>query len=217
MTYSPPPDTGLDLIYEDEFLLVLNKPSGLLSVPGKGAAHQDSLATRVQMRFSDALIIHRLDMPTSGILLMARNQDVHRLLSKQFASRQIKKAYVAVVDGLIKEMSGSIDLPLICDWPNRPRQKVDYEIGKPSLTHYSVLAYDEVKNTTRVRLEPITGRSHQLRVHLQSIGHAILGDKLYASETVRNKADRLLLHASLISFMHPVTDEVLTMESAVPF
>jgi len=146
---------------------------------------------------------------------MARNADVHRLLSKQFQSRNVKKTYVAVVDGLIETESGTIDLPLIVDWPNRPRQKVDTEIGKPSITHYTVLERDEHHHTTRVQLEPVTGRSHQLRVHMMSIGHAILGDQLYASESVQAKAERLLLHASRLVFVHPVTNEKLDLISKI--
>lgn len=210
-------ETGVDVIFEDPFLLALNKPSGLLSVPGKGDEKKDSLAIRVQARFPDALIAHRLDMATSGIMIMARNRDVHRALSIQFESRQINKTYIAVVDGLVNTLSGTIDLPLIADWPNRPRQKVDYETGKPSVTHYKVIAHDEINKTTRIKLEPETGRTHQLRVHMQSIGHAILGDRFYASATAQTKADRLLLHASRLSFTHPVTGEYLDLNSDVPF
>lgn len=217
MIYFPPPNSGLDLIFEDEFLLVLNKPSGLLSVPGKDEKLKDSLATRVQACFPEALITHRLDMATSGIMVMALNKDMHRALSILFQSRQIKKEYVAVVDDLIKATTGSIDLPLICDWPNRPRQKVEHETGKASLTHYKVIKYDEINKTTRVKLEPETGRTHQLRVHMQSIGHAILGDRLYASAAAQEKADRLLLHASGLSFVHPITGENLKLNSNVPF
>lgn len=217
MKYSPPPDTGLDIVFEDPYLLVLNKPSGLLSVPGREAQNRDSLAMRVQSRFPEALIIHRLDLETSGLMVMARNADVHRTLSMQFESRHVQKTYIAVVEGLIEEQFGSIDLPLIVDWPNRPLQKVDVATGKPSVTHYSVLEYNENNNTTRVQLEPVTGRSHQLRVHMMSIGHAIVGDGLYASPDVAKKAERLLLHASRLVFRHPVTNEGLDLVSEVRF
>ena len=217
MFSSPPPVAGLDVLFEDPFLLALNKPSGLLSVPGKGHEKKDSLAIRVQARFPDALVAHRLDMATSGIMVMARNKEVHRALSIQFETRQVAKTYIAVVDGLVNTTSGTIDLPLICDWPNRPRQKVDYETGKASLTHYEVIEYNEINQTTRVKLKPETGRTHQLRVHMQSIGHAILGDRLYASTTAQKKADRLLLHASQLSFTHPITGEHLSLNSDIPF
>jgi tRNA pseudouridine32 synthase/23S rRNA pseudouridine746 synthase len=217
MLYSPPADTGLDIIFEDKDILVLNKPSGLLSVPGKAATHQDSLALRVQARYPEALITHRLDMETSGLILMARSSEVHRAMSILFQARKVHKTYVAVVDGIIKENAGSVDLPLICDWPNRPRQKIDYETGKASLTHYSVLDRDTSNQTTRVQLEPVTGRSHQLRVHMLTIGHAILGDQLYASVSVQKKSPRLLLHASGMTFHHPVTGDEINSQSAVPF
>jgi tRNA pseudouridine32 synthase/23S rRNA pseudouridine746 synthase len=217
MLYSPPADTGLDIIFEDKDILVLNKPSGLLSVPGKAATHRDSLALRVQARYPEALITHRLDMETSGLILMARSSEVHRAMSILFQARKVHKTYIAVVDGIIKENSGSVDLPLICDWPNRPRQKIDYETGKASLTHYSVLDRDTPNQNTRVQLEPVTGRSHQLRVHMLSIGHAILGDQLYTSVSVQKKSTRLLLHASGMTFHHPETGDEINLRSAVPF
>lgn len=217
MLYSPPADTGLDIIFEDQDILVLNKPSGLLSVPGKAATHRDSLALRVQARYPEALITHRLDMETSGLIVMARSSEVHRAMSILFQARKVHKTYVAVVDGIIKENAGSVDLPLICDWPNRPRQKIDHETGKASLTHYSVLDRDAANQTTRVQLQPVTGRSHQLRVHMLTIGHAILGDQLYASVSAREKSSRLLLHASGMTFHHPVTGDEIDLLSAVPF
>ena len=215
--YKPPPDTALDIIFEDPYLLALNKPCGLLSVPGKGKEKEDSLSIRAQKHFADALIVHRLDMATSGIIIMALNKDVQRSLSIQFQTKLVDKTYIAVVDGYINTASGSIDLPLICDWPNRPKQIVDFETGKTSLTHYSVITYNKTNDTTRVELKPETGRTHQLRVHMQSIGHPILGDRLYASELAQDKADRLLLHACRLSFTHPVTGEYLNIFSRVPF
>ena len=207
--YTPPPDLGLELLHEDAAMLVVNKPAGLLSVPGRGAEKQDSLTSRVQKRFADALSVHRLDMETSGIIVFARSAATHRTLSIAFQERLTDKRYIAVVDGMMKHDSGEIDLPLITDWPNRPLQKVDHDIGKPSLTRYKVLQRDEHLHATRVALEPVTGRSHQLRVHLQAIGHAILGDALYADVTARAKAPRLLLHATDLSLPHPITGERL--------
>ncbi len=201
--YLPPPHRALDLVYHDDAIVIVNKPSGLLSVPGRGTDKQDCMASRVQVEFADALIVHRLDMETSGLLILARGQAAHRALSFAFQSRTVDKRYIAVVDGYLPMAAGEIDLPLICDWPNRPLQKVDHETGKPSLTRYKVLSHDAETNTTRVELEPLTGRSHQLRVHMLSLGHAILGDALYADENVQQKASRLLLHASALTVPHP--------------
>lgn len=217
MHYSPPPDTGLDTLFQDQHLLVVNKPADLLSVPGKGSERKDCLASRVQNRYPDALIVHRLDMATSGIMVMALNKNMHRQLSMLFQNRQVNKTYTAIVEGQIINKSGEVDLPLITDWPNRPKQKVDYEIGKPSLTHYKVLDYDIQTDTSRVELKPVTGRSHQLRVHMLSLGYAILGDRLYASPAVVGKSDRLLLHASELSFVHPSTDREMHFISEASF
>jgi tRNA pseudouridine32 synthase/23S rRNA pseudouridine746 synthase len=215
--YNPPPDTGLDLIHQDKALLVLNKPSGLLSVPGRGADKQDSLLTRVRKHFADAECVHRLDMETSGLMLLARGKQAQRALSLLFQQRQVHKQYVAIVDGKVEPDNGEIHLPLICDWPNRPRQKIDYAHGKASLTHFSVLSHDARQHTTRVALRPATGRSHQLRVHMQSLGHSILGDRLYATPGARDRAPRLLLHASELAFCHPLTGQQNHFHSHVPF
>ncbi len=215
--YTPPVHTGLAIMHKDDALLVLNKPSGLLSVPGRGPKRQDCLSQRVQRQFPEALTVHRLDMETSGLLVMARSKLVHRQLSRLFQERAVHKGYVALVDGRVERLSGRIDLPLITDWPNRPRQRVDQERGKPSTTHFRVLQHDARENTTRLELTPQTGRSHQLRVHLMALGHAILGDKLYASKAVRDRADRLLLHAASLSFVHPMTGEPLDFASEAPF
>lgn len=201
--YNPPADTGLDVIYVDDALIVLNKPSGLLSVPGRGSDKQDSLLTRVRASYPDAECVHRLDMDTSGLMVMARGKASQRHLSLSFQARRVDKKYVAVVEGRISSSSGEIDLPLICDWPNRPRQKVDLAAGKASRTRFSVLRYNPDEQSTRVELEPETGRSHQLRVHMQSLGHSILGDPLYASVKTRKRAARLLLHATALGFPHP--------------
>lgn len=215
--YLPPPDIGLELIYHDASMVIVNKPSGLLSVPGRGDDKQDCMASRVQAEFADALIVHRLDMETSGLLILARGATAHRALSDAFQRRVVDKRYIAVVDGCPSPCDGEVALPLICDWPNRPLQKVDHSIGKPSQTRYKVLAYDASANTSRMQLEPLTGRSHQLRVHMLSLGHAILGDMLYASEAVRNKAPRLLLHASWLSIPHPVSGQAITVSSPANF
>jgi tRNA pseudouridine32 synthase/23S rRNA pseudouridine746 synthase len=214
--YTAPSDTGLDILHADSAILVVNKPGGLLSVPGRGAGKADCLASRVQARFPDALVVHRLDMETSGLMVLARNRETHRLLSISFQDRQVEKRYEALVTGQLANASGEIDLPLIADWPNRPLQKVDLQIGKPSLTRYLALAYDARQNSTRVALEPHTGRSHQLRVHMLSLGHPILGDTLYAPESC-TQVDRLMLHAVYLAFVHPVHGEKISFSSTAPF
>lgn len=214
-TYAPPAHRGLDIVCRSESFLVLDKPSGLLSVPGRGEDKQDCLATRVQAEFPDALVVHRLDMETSGLLVMARGEESHRLLSRHFRERQVDKRYVAVVAGRMQATQGEVDLPLITDWPNRPRQKVDFDLGKPSLTRFRVLQHDPKADTTRVELEPVTGRSHQLRVHMASLGHPILGDPLYGHPGARSQ--RLLLHATRLAFPHPLTGEPMAFASAPDF
>jgi tRNA pseudouridine32 synthase / 23S rRNA pseudouridine746 synthase len=217
--------SAFELIFEDSALLVFNKPSGLLSVPGKGPEKADCLRTRVQQVYPEALTVHRLDMSTSGILLMARSAELHRKLSIAFANREVEKRYIAVVNGKVAEnIAGCtndnwqlIDKPIATDWINRPLQKIDPIEGKPSQTRYKLVSYDEAKDTTRLELAPITGRTHQLRVHLQSIGHSILGDHLYASAEVQAKSERLLLHASELRLTHPVSGEYLAFQCACPF
>jgi tRNA pseudouridine32 synthase / 23S rRNA pseudouridine746 synthase len=216
-----------NLIYEDSALLVFNKPSGLLSVPGKGPEKADCLRTRVQRVYPEALTVHRLDMSTSGILLMARSAALHRTLSIAFQDREVHKRYIAVVDGQIRDNNPShggdsstwrlIDLPIATDWINRPLQKIDPIEGKPSQTHYKIVSYDAATDTTRLELAPITGRTHQLRVHLQSLGHPILGDHLYASPETMAKSARLMLHASQLTFTHPVTGDALDLHCNAPF
>ena len=219
LNYAPPTSPYLDILYQDEHIVALNKPSGLLSVPGKNREHFDSLLLRVQSVWPDAGIVHRLDMMTSGIMVMAMNKDALRYLNRQFQDRLTDKFYIAVVTGHIEADTGSIDLPLICDWPNRPKQKVCHETGKPSLTHFEVLERGETNSNawTRVKLTPITGRSHQLRVHLKELGHPILGDRLYAPEEVVAQADRLQLHAQRLEISHPVTEEKLVFEQGCEF
>ena len=203
------------VLHVDDDCLVVDKPSGLLSVPGRGAHLQDCLATRVQAEFGDALVVHRLDMATSGLMLFARGMAAQRQLSRAFAQRDVHKRYVALVHGRVLPDVGEIDLPLIADWPNRPLQKVDREHGKPSLTRWRVI--DAQADRTRLELEPVTGRAHQLRVHLLAIKHPIIGDALYAPPEVRAGADRLLLHATQLRFAHPVSGEIVTIESTVSF
>lgn len=204
----------LAVLYEDPALLVLDKPSGLLAVPGLGEPPGHNLAARVQARWSDALVVHRLDQPTSGLMLFARGAAAQRALSIAFAERRIHKHYVAIVAGQVAPESGCIDAPLAVDWPNRPRQHVDRIQGKPSLTRWSVLTRDPPTHRTRLELQPVTGRSHQLRVHLLSIGHPIIGDALYAPEY---PAPRLLLHATGLAFDHPLTGAPIRVASPAPF
>lgn len=203
-------------------MVVADKPAGLLCVPGRGADKQDCLSARIQQQWPDALIVHRLDMATSGLVVMARGPAAQRQLSHTFAHRLVHKRYNAVVTGLpvtAESPDGwtTIDLPLLPDWPNRPLSKVDLVNGKPSLTHWRLLSHDRAANTSLLLLAPMTGRSHQLRLHLQAIGHPILGDTLYAPPAVQALAPRLLLHASALGLPHPASGEMLQLESPAPF
>ncbi|MGK0267926.1 MAG: tRNA pseudouridine32 synthase/23S rRNA pseudouridine746 synthase [Paraglaciecola sp.] len=213
LNYNPPLEPYLDIVFQDDDIIVFNKPSGLLSVPGK--EHADCLQARAQRVFPTATIVHRLDMATSGLMVMALNKSAHRHISKQFELRETTKTYQAVVFDNVQQDSGEINLPLICDWPNRPKQMVDHEQGKKALTHWRVI--ERNANTTRVELKPVTGRSHQLRVHMLSMQHPIIGDTLYAHSQALEMANRLNLHAMLLSFRHPVTEQMLYFESQVPF
>ena len=214
---SAPPGDGIAWVHVDAALIVVDKPSGLLSVPGRGAHLQDCMSARVQAHCADARVVHRLDMATSGLLLFARGAAAQRRLSDAFAQREVDKRYVAVVHGAVAQATGEIDLPLRPDWPNRPRQCVDPEHGRPSLTRYTVLARDARQHTTRLALLPLTGRSHQLRVHLLALGHPILGDALYAPATVQALAARLMLHAESLAFAHPASGARVRFEAAAPF
>ena len=212
----------VSLVHADDHLLVLDKPAGLLAVPGRGDDKQDCLSARMQALWPDALVVHRLDMATSGLLLMARGAQAQRQLGMAFAARLVHKRYEAVVHGLLAPPESpdgwsEIALPLILDWPNRPRSIVDSARGKPSLTRWRVLAQDRAGGTTRVALEPVTGRSHQLRVHLQALGHPILGDALYAPPEVQARADRLLLHACALRLPHPASGQDCEFRSPAPF
>ena len=211
--YAPPQDP-LRLLHEDAQLVVIDKPSGLLSVPGRGAHLADCLLSRVQAVFPDALLVHRLDRDTSGVMVFALTPHAQRHLGLQFEKRQVKKTYVARVQGLLEPKTGRVDLPLIVDWPNRPRQKVCHETGKPAQTDRRVLRAAE--DESRVRLMPRTGRSHQLRVHMLALGHPILGDPFYAKGTARDHP-RLMLHSEELRLRHPEGGAGLRFRAASPF
>ena len=211
-----PPQEPLSIIYEDEDLVVIEKPAGLLSVPGRLPEHHDSAYLRVLAQFPNAKITHRLDMATSGILMFAKHRDAEVAVSKMFQARTVKKNYIALVQGRL-EGEGSIDVPIITDWENRPRQMVHYELGKPAKTLYQALSYDEKSDITRVLLTPITGRSHQLRVHMLHISHPIIGDKIYHPEPQRSSLNRMALHASYLAFIHPLSGFEVEIKGNVPF
>lgn len=203
------------ILYSDSDLLVVDKPPGLLTVPGKGPDKQDCLINRLLPGFPNARIVHRLDQPTSGLVIIPLGYEPQRHIARQFEQRQVGKCYTAIVAGRVMADSGDIDQPLICDWPNRPRQKIDYTDGKAALTHYRVLARGE--DWSRVELRPHTGRSHQLRVHMQWLGHPIIGDGLYAPPEWFERSDRLLLHAQALEFTHPGTGTTLCLKSEAQF
>ena len=232
----------ISVVFEDDALLVLDKPSGLLSVPGKGDGKQDCLSARAQARYADALVVHRLDMATSGLMVMARGAQAQRILSMAFASRNVVKRYSAVVNGSIASAAsqapdiwGVIDLPIAADWPRRPLRIIDAEHGKPSMTRWRLAPhvfpaphapqtplqtqtdFDRSTEFTRLELEPLTGRSHQLRVHLAALGHPILGDALYAPPAVLARSNRLLLHACALTVAHPSSGKTMNFSSTVPF
>ena len=213
--YQPPPDEGLEVLHLDPGFVVLVKPPGLLSEPGRGEDKRDSLLVRAQARFAGARIVHRLDMMTSGVIVLALRAEEHAALSAAFRERRVSKRYEALVRGPWTPSlptEGAIDLPLIVDWPNRPRQVVCHDTGKPSLTHYRVVGDGPL---VRVALEPVTGRTHQLRVHLAALGHPIAGDPFYGHR--EDAAPRMMLHACRLAFAHPVGGEALEFVSAVPF
>ena len=226
VVYQPPADAGLDLVYVDDSLVVVNKPEGLLSVPGRGDDRQDCLVHRVQQRFPEALTVHRLDMATSGLVVMARGLAMQRALSLAFEKRRVHKRYTAVVAGRLDNPDPgngwqTIDLPLMIDWLNRPRSIVHHGMGKPSLTRWRLAEpqtpAEHTDIATRVELEPVTGRTHQLRVHLQALGHPIAGDALYATPAQQALSNRLLLHADMLELPHPVTGQRLRFHSPCPF
>ena len=210
MPYHPPMEPMLDVVYHDDDVLVLNKPPGLLSVPGRKPEHKDSLQSRAQQLFPSATTVHRLDMETSGLLVMALNKPSHVHLSRQFEHRLVSKQYRARVFGHMPAEQGVVEAPLICDWPNRPRQMVDREHGKPATTHWQLLQQDAL--TSWVSLTPVTGRSHQLRVHMLHLGHPILGDALYATGQALQMSPRLALQSQQLGFTSPGDGSVLTFK-----
>ncbi|MEW6998261.1 bifunctional tRNA pseudouridine(32) synthase/23S rRNA pseudouridine(746) synthase RluA [Colwelliaceae bacterium BS250] len=213
--YKPPQSPYLSIVYQDDDIVVLNKPSGLLTVPGRLPEHQDCLQNRVLKVLPSATIVHRLDMATSGIIIMALNKASHVAISRQFEHRQTEKYYIARVYGHLEKNVGEVNLPLICDWPNRPKQMVCFERGKQSLTHYKVLSTDA--QSSLLELKPITGRSHQLRVHMLALGHPILGDRLYAHDDALKLRNRLQLHSIYYSIYHPKSGEKIEFNAPCPF
>jgi tRNA pseudouridine32 synthase/23S rRNA pseudouridine746 synthase len=213
--YTPPPQGALPVLFADDQILVLDKPSGLLTVPGNTPEKADCLERRAKADYPYARIIHRLDMDTSGVIVMALTAEAQAHIGRQFERRQTKKSYIANVWGRVADDSGQVDQPLITDWPNRPKQHVDLVDGRQAITNWSVI--ERFPEYTRVRLSPVTGRSHQLRVHMQHIGYPILGDNLYAHAAALAASDRLCLHAERLEFTHPVGDEKVAFESPAPF
>jgi tRNA pseudouridine32 synthase/23S rRNA pseudouridine746 synthase len=213
--YNPPTEPWLDIIHQDKDIIVINKPSGLLSVPGREAQYNDSVFSRVLRDHPNSQIVHRLDMATSGIIVLALRKNAERELKRQFRERETHKVYYARVAGHVSQSVTEVNLPLICDWPNRPKQKVDHQLGKPSTTLVEVVSY--AQRSTLVKLTPITGRSHQLRVHMMAIGHPILGDGFYADPLAKRLAPRLLLHATELSIKHPYSQTPMDFVAQAPF
>lgn len=209
-----PPDDPLDFLHDDAELVAVNKPAGLLSVPGRGEHLADCLMSRVQAVFPHALLVHRLDRDTSGVMVFALTPHAQRHLSQQFQNRTSRKTYVARLEGRLEPKTGTVDLPLIVDWPNRPRQMVCHETGKAAVTDWRVLRYEEA--ATRVRLSPKTGRTHQLRVHMLALGHPILGDPLYASGAAQDYP-RMMLHSEELRIKHPNSGVSLKFRAKAPF
>ena len=212
--YTPPTDP-LEVLHEDHEIVVVNKPAGLLSVPGRGAHLADCLLTRLLVGFPSALLVHRLDRDTSGVLVFGLTPHAQRNLSMQFEKRTAKKTYVARLDGVLEPKEGTVDLPLIVDWENRPRQMVCHDTGKPSVTDWRVLNSPE--GETRVRLSPKSGRTHQLRVHMQALGHPILGDPLYATGAAREDYDRMMLHSEELRVSHPESGRGMSFRAKAAF
>lgn len=210
-----PPDAPLKVIHADRHVLVISKPVGLLSVPGRGEHLRDCVAVRARERFPEARIVHRLDLDTSGIMVLGLGAEAHRRLSMQFEARRVDKSYIALVWGCPAERSGRIELPLSYDPPNKPRQKVDFAHGRPAVTEWEVIG--DSPHGARLRLEPLTGRSHQLRVHMAALGHPILGDPLYADGPARAAATRLCLHAETLAFDHPAHGRRMCLADPCPF
>lgn len=211
-----PPQEPLSIVYEDDDLVVIEKPAELLSVPGRLPEHHDSAYLRVLEKYPNAKITHRLDMATSGILMFAKHRDAEVAISKMFQARTVTKNYIALVQGKL-DGEGSIEVPLITDWENRPRQMVHFELGKSAKTLYKALEYNAEEDITRVLLTPITGRSHQLRVHMMHIGHPITGDKIYHPEPDLSSLNRMALHASYLAFKQPLSGKEVEIKGNVPF
>lgn len=209
-----PPDLPLRVMHHDSEIVVVDKPAGLLSVPGRGEDRADCLIARLRGVFPEILLVHRLDLDTSGVMVFALTRRAQADLGQQFEKRQVRKTYVARLWGKLEPAEGRVDLPLIVDWPNRPRQHVNHETGRPAQTDWKVLGFDGQE--TRVRLMPLTGRSHQLRVHMAETGHPILGDPLYAEGAARD-FPRLMLHAESLRFRHPETRKTVTFTAPAPF
>lgn len=209
-----PPDVPLAILHEDDQIIVVDKPAGLLSVPGKLAGREDCLVSRLQAARWDALLVHRLDCDTSGVMIFARTKKAQGFLGQEFEQRRAKKTYVARVRGVVDGTRGRIDLPLCADWPNRPRQMVSFEHGRPAVTDWEVTG--RAPDETRMRLTPLTGRSHQLRVHMLELGHPILGDPIYATGPARD-APRLMLHAGTLGLHHPATGDWIDFTAPCPF
>ncbi len=209
----------VQIIKPNKNFLMINKPAGLLTIPGRHEENKDCMITRLQSHHKSqtATVVHRLDMATSGIMVVALTKAAHRDISKQFELRQTNKHYIAVVDGIVKEDSGAIDKPMIADWPNRPKQKICYDDGKKAITHWTVLERDLKNNRTRLQLKPITGRSHQLRLHCLALGHPILGCNLYNANDSEQKANRLLLHAEQLTITDPKSNKPVTAIADCPF
>jgi tRNA pseudouridine32 synthase/23S rRNA pseudouridine746 synthase len=207
----------VEILYRDEALLLVNKPEFLLSIPGRHPLNKDCLISRLQRDFPSASMVHRLDLDTSGIMVIPLQKAVHSHLSRQFQERKVEKSYHAVVWGLVAADSGEIDLPIAADWSDRPRQKICHQKGKQALTRYEVLSRDAEHLRSRLLLRPVTGRSHQLRIHLRELGHPILGCDMYAHADALGQSSRLLLHASSLGFEHPLTGEWLQGECPPPF
>ncbi len=203
------------IIHEDDDLLLVRKPDLLLSIPGRHPLNKDCMITRLQVNYPSATVVHRLDLDTSGIMVVPLNKPTHAHISRQFQERKVEKSYHAIVYGLVEQDEGEVELPIRCDWENRPLQMIDHEKGKHALTRYQVL--ERLGDRTRMLLKPVTGRSHQLRIHMRELGHPILGCDMYAHEEALAMADRLLLHATTLGFEHPSTGEWLAGESPPPF
>ena len=211
--YTPPKDP-LSVLYEDGSIIVVDKPAGLLSVPGRGPHLADYLISRIAEAYPNVLLVHRLDRDTSGVMVFALNRDAQKALGQQFERKQTQKTYVARVAGQLEPDSGTVDLPLIVDWPNRPKHMVCHETGKPAQTDWRVV--DRSVGETRVILTPKTGRTHQLRLHMMALGHSILGDPFYASGADADY-DRMMLHSETLSLTHPDTGETVNFHAAASF